>query len=201
MPSDEQHQHDDGVEIVRNFGWDDMFVPPDEDPRSFAPVTGERATLTDYLGAYRQTLELKCRGLDAEGMARRSCPPSDLSLLGLVRHLADAELHWFRRVLTGQDVPSIFRAADGQAGQVAFEGALPDPAVVAHAWAAWRGEVAFAERFVAEAPDLDVAGRLKPDGDEEISLREVLVHMIEEYARHCGHADLLRERVDGRVGQ
>ena len=72
---------------------------------------------------------------------------------------------------------------------------MPDPEVVAEAWAAWRAEVAFAERFVAEAPDLDLTG---PEGEV---LREVLVHMIEEYARHNGHADFLRERIDGRVGQ
>jgi hypothetical protein len=88
---------------------------------------GERATLVGYLRDQRLTLELKCSGLDAAGMARRSVEPSNLSLLGLVRHLADVERGWFRR--------------------------------------------------------------------------EVLVHMIEEYARHNGHADLLRERIDGRVGQ
>jgi len=76
-----------------------------------------------------------------------------------------------------------------------FDGAAPDPEVVAEAWATWRAEVAFAERFVDEAPDLDVVGK---EGDV---LREVLVHMIEEYARHNGHADFLRERIDGRVGQ
>jgi hypothetical protein len=72
---------------------------------------------------------------------------------------------------------------------------VPDPAVVAEAWDAWRAEVAFAERFVDEAPDLDLAG------NEGHVLREVLVHMIEEYARHNGHADFLRERIDGRIGQ
>ena len=72
---------------------------------------------------------------------------------------------------------------------------MPDPEVVAQAWANWRAEVAFAERFVAEAPDLDLVGT------EGHCLREVLVHMIEEYARHNGHADFRREQIDGRVGQ
>jgi uncharacterized damage-inducible protein DinB len=192
MPDDEQS------ELTREFGWEDMFVPPEEDPRKEAPVTGERATLTEYLAHYRLTLEVKCRGLDAEGMARRSCPPSNLSLLGLVRHLADAELGWFRRVLAGQDAPHHYRTADDT--DRAFNGALPDPAMVAQAWETWRAEVAFAREFADAAPDLDVSGSI-PGSDQEISLREVLVHMIEEYARHCGHADLLRERIDGRVGQ
>jgi uncharacterized damage-inducible protein DinB len=178
-----------------------MFVDPEMDPRSQEPSVGERATLISYLTAYRQTLELKCDGLDAEAMARRSVPPSDLSLLGLVRHLADAELHWFRRVLGGEDVPNRFRTADDR--DAAFTGALPDQEVVDEAWAAWRDEVAYAERYIDGAPNLDVTGRMMAGGDEEeeVALREVVVHMIEEYARHCGHADLLRERIDGRVGQ
>ncbi len=74
-----------------------------------------------------------------------------------------------------------------------------DPEVVAEAWNVWRAEVAFTDRFVAEAPDLDVVGNDPWQGP--VSLREVVVHMVEEYARHNGHADLLRERIDGRVGQ
>ncbi len=75
---------------------------------------------------------------------------------------------------------------------------MADPAVVADAWATWRSEVAFAEQVVAQAPSLDVTG---DNAGEPMELREVLVHMIEEYARHNGHADFLRERIDGRVGQ
>ncbi len=77
---------------------------------------------------------------------------------------------------------------------------LPTWRGVAQAWHAWRSEVAFAQRFVADAPDLDITGK-HPFEDGEISLREVLVHMVEEYARHNGHADLLRERIDGRLGK
>ena len=172
-----------------------MFVHPDEDPRPDEVYQGERATLTGYLREHRLTLELKCAGLDAAALARRSVPPSDLSLLGLVRHLAQVERHWFRRVLAGQQVPQLYSTEDDPDAD--FHGAVGDPAVVAEAWERWREEVAFAERFVAEAPSLDVTG------DHEgtpVPLREVLVHMIEEYARHNGHADLLRERIDGRVG-
>jgi hypothetical protein len=87
----------------------------------------------------------------------------------------------------------LFRSEDDR--DLHFNGAVPDPAVVAEAWAAWRAEVAFAEQYVDDAPEVDAVGR---DGHD---LRTVPVHMIEEYARHNGHADLLRERIDGRVGQ
>ena len=168
--------------------------PSDDDPREHGPRLGdERATLLESLRQQRLTLQLKCEGLDAHAMARRAVEPSTMSLLGLVRHLADVERGWFRRRLAGQDAPSRYRSEADPDG--AFDGAVPDPEVVAEAWAAWRAEVAFAERFVAEAPDLELTG---PEGEV---LREVLVHMIEEYARHNGHADFLRERIDGRVGQ
>jgi len=173
-----------------------MFVGPDNDPREGGPALGdERATLVELLRCQRLTLELKCAGLDAAGLARRSVEPSTLSLLGLVRHMAEVERSWFRRVLAGQDAPPHFYSdTDGD-----FDGAVPDPEVVAEAWDTWRAEAAFTDRFVAEAPDLDVTGNDPWQGP--VSLREVLVHMVEEYARHNGHADLLRERIDGRVGQ
>lgn len=157
---------------------------------------GERDTLVGFLRDQRLTLQMKCAGLDAEALARRSVEPSDLSLLGLVRHLAGVEQNWFRRVLAGQDVPRHYRSDDDPNGD--FNGAVPDPKVVAEAWDIWRAEVAFAERFVDEARDLDITG---VSADEPVTLREVLVHMIEEYARHNGHADFLRERIDGKVGQ
>jgi hypothetical protein len=175
---------------TREFGWADMFVHPDDDPRADGGWTGERATLAGFLRDQRLTLELKCAGLDAEGMARRSVPPSNLSLLGLVRHMAEVERTWFRRRLAGQDAPKLYGGGDAD-----FDGAVPDPRVVAEAWGRWREEVAFAERFAAEAPNLELTGK------EGAVLRTVLVHMIEEYARHNGHADFLRERIDGRVGQ
>jgi uncharacterized damage-inducible protein DinB len=176
----------------------DMWVDPEDDPRDGGPsLGGERETLLDYLRAQRLTLPMKCDGLDAEQMARRSVEPSSLSLLGLVRHLADVERTWFRQRLAGEDAPRRFRTAEDRDAD--FNGAVADPAVVDEAWAAWREEVAFAENFVAQAPDLDVVGRW--GDDQAVSLREVLVHMIEEYARHNGHADLLRERIDGRTGQ
>ncbi len=182
--------------ITRTFGWEDMFVRPEDDPRTEGGFGSERATLVGYLRDYRVTIELKCSVLGAAGMARRSVPPSNLSLLGLVRHLTDVERHWFRRVLDGQDIPWLYRRGDDR--DAAFNGVVADPELVGATWAAWREEVRFAERFVDHAPNLEVTGAYRQG---VISLREVLVHMIEEYARHAGHADLLRERIDGRVGQ
>jgi uncharacterized damage-inducible protein DinB len=180
-----------------------MFVHPGEDPREQGEeLTGERGTLVRYLRDQRLTLEMKCSGLDAAAMARRSVEPSNLSLLGLVRHMAGVEQYWFRQVMAGQETARHYRPGPDPDGD--FEGAVPDPEVVADAWATWRAEVAFAERFVAEAADLGVSGDYDyGEGYEpgSVTLLEVLVHMIEEYARHNGHADFLRERIDGRVGQ
>jgi uncharacterized damage-inducible protein DinB len=176
----------------------DMWVDPDDDPRDTGEkLEGERATLVDYLRAYRLTMEMKCADLDADQMARRSVPPSTMSLLGLVRHMAEVERSWFRRVLAGEDAPRLYRTEENYDAD--WDDAVADPQVVSAAWQAWRDEVAFAERFVAEAGDLGIRGKKRDGGT--IALREVLVHMIEEYARHCGHADLLRECIDGRVGQ
>jgi Protein of unknown function (DUF664) len=187
----------------RQFGWWDMFVPPEEDPREQGGDMGpgERPALVRYLRDYRLTLELECAGLDADAMARRSVEPSNLSLLGLVRHLAGTEQYRFRMVLAGQDVPRHYRTDADPNGDFTSAGADPD--VVADAWATWRSEVAFAEKFVEAAPDLDISGMYQYGEYDAgaISLRRVLVRMIEEYARHMGHADFLREPIDGRAGQ
>lgn len=178
----------------------DMWMDPATDPRfatSSTELDGELATLLDYLGAYRGTLEMKCGDLDAEQLARRSVPPSPMSLLGLIRHMADVERNWFRRVMAGADAPPLYWSTD--VADADWLGAVADPAVVARAWQDWRDEVAFAEKFVENSADLGIRGTMR-DGST-VALREVLVHMIEEYARHCGHADLLRERIDGRTGQ
>jgi uncharacterized damage-inducible protein DinB len=175
----------------------DMFMDLAADPREGGTSLGdERATLVEFLRGQRLTLQLKCEGLDAEQLARRAVEPSTLSLLGLVRHMAEVERSWFRRRFAGQDVPKRYQS--DAAPDDDFDGAVADQAVVEEAWAAWRAEVAFAEQFARQTA-LDFVGA---DGDgNPVSLRELLVHMIEEYARHNGHADLLRERIDGRLGQ
>jgi Protein of unknown function (DUF664) len=178
--------------------------PSDDDPRENRPRLGdERTTLVESLRCQRLTLEVKCAGLDADAMARRSVEPSTMSLLGLVRHLAEIERETFRVMMAGQDLPRLYCSSTDPDGD--FNGAVPDSQVVAEAWDTWRAEVAFATRFVDRAPNLDIAGddpeNRHGSGGGPMSLREVLVGMIEEYARHMGHVDLLRERIDGRLGQ
>jgi uncharacterized damage-inducible protein DinB len=175
---------------ARAFGWSDMWASPEEDPRTEGGAVDERSLLLRYLRNYRLTLELKCSGLDAQQLARRTAAPSNMSLIGLVRHLATVEQYWFRVAMDGQDVVRLYRGE----GDDEFDDAVGDPACVADAWASWRAEVANADDYV-DRHDLDATG---PHGD---TLREVLLHLVEEYARHCGHADLLRERIDGRIGQ
>ena len=178
--------------------------PSDDDPREHRPRLGdERTTLVEAMRFQRLTLEMKCDGLDAEAMARRAIEPSTMSLLGLVRHLAEVERGTFRRLMAGEDVPRLYCSPTNRDGD--FDDAVADPAVVAEAWDTWRAEVAFAERFVADAPSLDITAddalNQHGSGGGAMSLREVLVGMIGEYARHMGHVDLLRERIDGRLGQ
>ncbi|MEU2890164.1 DinB family protein [Streptomyces albidoflavus] len=175
----------------------DLFLPVEDDPRQNGPTLGDEVTtLMEYLRCQRLTLELKCAGLDAGQLARRSVEPSTMSLLGLVRHMADVERVWFRVRMAGLDAPPYFRLPEDPDGD--WEGALPDPALVEEAWRLLRAEQEFGDAFVARAPSLDLAGEAH---GEAVSLREVLVHLVEEYARHNGHADFLRERIDGRVGQ
>ena len=173
-----------------------MWLPADQDPRMRAdPTRGERACLVGYLEHYRTTLELKCDGLTAAQLASRSVPPSTLSLLGLVRHLARVEQSWFRRVIEGRmDIPRLFQDEDGG---FELDPTMVDDEFVADAWELWHGEVAYS-REVLERTDLDAEVDVHGDPSE---VRDILVHLIEEYARHLGHADLLRECVDGRTGQ
>jgi uncharacterized damage-inducible protein DinB len=176
----------------------DMWVDPEDDPRETdAMPVGEKAVLTEYLDRYRMTFEMKCEGLDAEQLARRSVPPSTMSLLGLVRHLARVEHHWFRRALEGNDeLARLYRTEEDP--DLDFNGAVADDAVVADAWESWKREVANAQAWLAAAGDL---GETFDYQGDQVEIRDILVHMIEEYSRHCGHADLLRECIDGRTGQ
>ncbi len=178
--------------------------PSADDPREHRPRLGdERSTLVESLRGRRLTLEMKCVGLDAQAMARRPVEPSTMSLLGLVRHLAEMERATFRVLMAGQDLPKLYTSDTDRDAD--FDGAVPDPQVVAQAWDAWHAEVDFSTRWVEQAPGLDITaddpGNQHGSGGGPMSLREVLVGMIEEYSRHLGHVDLLRERIDGRRGQ
>jgi uncharacterized damage-inducible protein DinB len=174
-----------------------MWVDPDEDPRNSDGVSpdGELATLQDYLTSYRLTLAMKCAGLDPEQLARRSVPPSTMSLLGLLRHLAEGERGWRSWILPA-DADADPAAKLYGAGDADFDGAVAQQAVVDGAFADLAREQAATDAVLATHPDL--GERVGGDG---IAIRELWVHRIEEYARHCGHADLLRECIDGRVGQ
>jgi hypothetical protein len=175
-----------------------LWLHPDDDPRNTGTQPkGERETLLDYLNHYRKTLELKCDDLDADQLARRSVPPSTMSLLGLVRHMARVERRWFYTTMQQHpDDPRLYWTEEEP--DLDFDGAVADPDVVEDAWETWRREVARADDYIASVDSLDVEA---DHNGHPVVLREVLVHMIEEYARHCGHADLLREAIDGRTGQ
>src|SRR6201997_3801374 len=127
----------------------DLFIDPADDPREGGPrLGGERATLTEFLRGQRLTLKLKCSDLDAEQLARRSVEPSTLSLLGLVRHMAEVERRWFRIRFADRDEGNRYQTLGDPDGD--FNGAVPDPAVVEEAWTAWREETAFADEFIAD---------------------------------------------------
>ena len=155
---------------------------------------GEREMLRAYLDFHRDTLAAKCAGLSDDDLRTRPVPPSGLSLLGLVRHMAEVERAWFRRVIDGQDVPLVW--GEGWDFQAAYDASR---STRAEAFEAWQAEVAQARRIEAAADSLDVTGLDRRSGDE-YSLRRVLLHLIQEYARHNGHADLIRERIDGVTG-
>ncbi|MEH0973801.1 DinB family protein [Micromonospora sp. CPCC 205546] len=150
--------------------------------------------LRAFLDYHRATLAMKCAGLSDDDLRRQSMPPSTLSLLGLVRHMAEVERAWFRRTIDGEDVPLVW--SDAGDFQVAYDAS---GATRAEAFDAWRREVAHSRRIEREAASLDVTGHHARSG-EDVSLRLVMLHLIHEYARHNGHADLLREGIDGAVG-
>jgi len=157
-------------------------------------VADERTMLRAWLDWHRSTLAVKCRGLSGEQLRRRSMPPSTLSLLGLVRHLAEVERTWFRRVIAGEDIPLVW--SDRLDFQEAYDATTAD---MGEAFAAWEAEVAAARVVEVAAETLDVTG-FQPKWEEWVSLRWVFMQVIHEYARHNGHADLLREGVDGQTG-
>ncbi|MGP3998637.1 DinB family protein [Streptomyces sp. 8N706] len=169
---------------------DGRHVPP--------PHAGERVMLEAWLDFHRATLALKCNGLDDRQVRLASVSPSSMTLLGLVQHMAEVERQWFQRVFAGQDVPLVYEVGEGNGFALAPDRGIDE------ALAVWRAEVALSRDLIA-ASSLDDSGKLSEQeaahvGDQSVSLRWILVHMIEEYARHNGHADLLRESIDGVTG-
>ncbi|MFG2826259.1 DinB family protein [Streptomyces sp. NPDC048434] len=169
------------------------------DGRTIPPLQAdERAMLESWLDFHRATLPLKCEGLDDRRLRLASVAPSSMTLLGLVQHMAEVERNWFQRVFAGQDVPPV----NGAGNEDGF--ALAPDRGIDEVLALWRAEVARSRELIAAA-SLDDTGKLPEQeaalvGGQGVSLRWILVHMIEEYARHNGHADLLRESIDGVTG-
>jgi uncharacterized damage-inducible protein DinB len=157
-------------------------------------IAGEREMLRAFLDFHRATLAQKCDGLTDEQLRSQSSPPSTLSLLGLVRHMAEVERTWFRRVINGEDITNVW--SDVNDYQVAYDAS---GSTRAEAFAAWEAEVEHARRIEREAVSLDVVGHNARWG-EDVSLRLVMMHLMHEYARHNGHADFLREAIDGVTG-
>lgn len=155
----------------------------------------ERSMLTAWLEYHRGTLAWKCSGLTDAQLRVRPVAPSSLSLLGLLRHMTEVERAWFQRVLLGTDVPRLYSGATNPDGD--FDDV--DTADVAADVARFAAECAASRAAVDGAQSLDVIGAGLWRG-EPVSLRWILVHMVEEYARHNGHADLIRELIDGAVG-
>ena len=155
-------------------------------------MTPEQTNVLDYLDHYREELEKACSGLTPEQLARRAVPPSTLSLLGLLRHLAKVEHYWTRMCMERDPGPRLYGVETTPDAD--FDGAVADQSVVDEAWEVWRREVEHARAYEA-AHDMDTMGDHR---GEPTQYRDVLVHMVEEYARHLGHADLIREVIDGR---
>ncbi len=164
-----------------------------DDDRKHPPlVADERTMLESWLDFHRETLALKCRGLSPEQLRTASAEPSDLTLIGLVRHMAEVESGWFKKVMAGlRPDPLYSTEQDPDADFHRIADADPQ-----EAFAVWRAEIADA-RELAAGHGLDEVFSAR---GEEFSLRWIYVHMIEEYARHNGHADLIRQRIDGDTG-
>ncbi|MEV5886624.1 DinB family protein [Streptomyces sp. NPDC052020] len=158
----------------------------------------ERTMLEAWLDFHRATLALKCSGLEEGQLRLAAASPSTMTLLGLVQHMAEVERNWFQRVFAGRKVSPVFGESNADGFALHPERGLDE------AMAAWEAEVAQGRELIADA-SLDDFGHLSEQeaghaGDEGVSLRWIMVHMIEEYARHNGHADLIREQIDGVTG-
>ncbi|MET7970008.1 DinB family protein [Micromonospora sp. NPDC005305] len=170
---------------------------PEIDRKTEPYVGDERTMLEGWLDYHRDTLLHKCAGLTAEQLRTASVEPSTLTLLGLVRHMADVERWWFRIRAAGEDIPGLY---DGDEDPDADLNAVAD-ADPAEAFATLRAEVEAARKAAAGLSLDHTFRRPRRDGTaDDMNLRWVYVHMIEEYARHNGHADLIRERIDGVTG-
>ena len=159
---------------------------------------GELGALRRWLVDLRGAVERKAEGLSAEQLATRSVPPSALSVLGLVRHLAQMEHYWFVLTLSRADEPQLY-VPDGD-WEAQFRDAVADEAVVADAFENWRATRARADAVMDKLEPADLEFVWNPD-DRIGSVRDALVQVLYEYSRHLGHLDLLREAIDGQTGE
>jgi hypothetical protein len=164
--------------------------------REPAQNADERAMLEGWLDYHRQTLAWKCEGLTDAQLRTASAEPSGLSLMGLVRHMAEVERGWFRKVLAGDDPGPIYFTDEDRDGD--FH--VTESDTWEEAYTTWQGETATARRLAAGCGLDDLSKGISRFTGEPFSLRWIYTHMIEEYARHNGHADLIRERIDGATG-
>jgi len=176
---------------------DSVVVGEHEDVRTDGPMVGdERSVLDHRIDLYRDTVLLKIAGLDAGQLAQRPVPPSSMSLLGVVRHLTEVEAYWLRVVLLDEDdVPDYYCTPASPHGD--FDDI--DPATADADVATYRAELATTRTNAAAWNNIDAPVRGLRRG-KSVNLRWILIHLIEEYARHLGHMDLLRESIDGRTG-
>ncbi|MFI1357826.1 DinB family protein [Streptomyces sp. NPDC020898] len=161
-----------------------------------APNDSERPMLEGWLNYHRQTLAWKCEGLTGAQLRTASVEPSELSLMGLVRHMAEVERFWFRKILVDEDTGPIY----GTKEDPDAEFHLTDADTWEEAYGTWQAEIGIAGRHAGGFGLDDLSKGRSKYNDEPFSLRWILTHMIEEYARHNGHADLVRERLDGVTG-
>ncbi|MFE7133838.1 DinB family protein [Streptomyces sp. NPDC057638] len=169
---------------------DGRVIPP--------PQADERAMLESWLDFHRATLALKCAGLDDAQLRTASVAPSGMTLLGLVQHMAEVERNWFQRIFAERDVPWVYEGDDSGGFALTPERGLEQ------ARADWSREIETGRKLIAGASLDDVGTFAEQDaravGSSAVSLRWILTHLIEEYARHNGHADLIREALDGTTG-
>ncbi|MFC5149807.1 DinB family protein [Streptomyces aureoversilis] len=168
-----------------------MIIPERPTPPT---VADERTSLESWLDFHRATLALKCAGLDEAQLREASAPPSPMSLMGLVRHMAEVERSWFRRCLAREEAGPIYYSDEDPDRDME----VTEADSWEEAYATWQAEIA-AAREAARGRSLDDRG-VASHRNEEFDLRWIYIHMIEEYARHNGHADLIRERIDGATG-
>ncbi len=159
-------------------------------------IAAERTSLEQWLEFQRTTLLMKCAGLTPDQLVRKAVPPSSMSLIGLVRHMTEVERWWFRLHADGQDVPRLFWLAGNSDSD--FDDV--DPARAESDYAAFLAELDACRAAVAGRSFDDVVPSRGDHPERVRDLRWIYVHMIEEYARHNGHADLIRELVDGTTG-